>query len=194
MSRFARILLLLSFVFLCMCEVCEIFPLFADYASYENQAGLQRTRATVLAQDMLALEYLPLSTHAQALSSLEITLPLFIQEQTILQQDQAVDTKIFIVQSQADYLSIVAAVQATLKRPEDPVDPIQVDIVSTKSVSYRSSINQAVTVIVSHSETSNIILFFVKTFVLCWLGVVLWIQTLFHKTQIRILTQKNRKD
>src|SRR6266568_7308186 len=88
----------------------SILPL-VDASSYMNQAGLQRTRSDVLALAMLTLEYRPVSEHAQAISNLQVTLPIFEAEQTLLDANQSSDEQLLLQQMRGDYLAIVASAQ-----------------------------------------------------------------------------------
>lgn len=159
----------------------SILPL-VDASSYLNQAGLQRTRSDVLALAMLTLEYRPASEHALAISNLQVTLPIFEQEQTLLNSNDASDEQLLLQQMRGDYLAIITSAQTVISAPNKPVDPIQVNIIMAHKDSYRSTMNLLVNVLVSHVERLTWTLFYIESGIgLLIMGVVVWLWRMLEK-------------
>lgn len=158
-----------------------LLPL-VDASSYLNQAGLQRTRSDVLALAMLTLEYRPASEHALAISNLQVTLPIFEQEQTLLNSNDASDEQLLLQQMRGDYLAIITSAQTVVSAPSKPVDPVQVSIMMAHKDSYRSTMNLLVNVLVSHVERLTWTLFYTESGIgLLILGVVVWLWRMLEK-------------
>ena len=175
-SKLVRILSIAAILLILVLVAFEsILPL-VDASSYMNQAGLQRTRSDVLALSMLTLEYRPVSEHAQAISNLQVTLPIFEAEQTLLDSNQSSDEQLLLQQVRGDYLAIVASAQTVVNAPDKPVDPVQVDIMQRHKDMYRSTMNLLVTVLVHHVENLTWTLFYIESGIeVLLLCIMLWL-------------------
>src|SRR5580765_2203435 len=110
-----------------------------------TQVGLQRTRVQALAKDVQILSYRPASEHAQAINELQNVLPRFEQTQAGLQHgDDALqlpthvptDVAQLLIATQSDYTAIDTAVRLIIAHHDEPVDPIQRDIVLAHEHDY----------------------------------------------------------
>lgn len=160
---FSRVIIVFSLFLLLLVGIAELFPLYADYPTYINNAGTQRARVEVLVSSMLILQYRPPSEQANAVATIETTLPLFKQEQTTLLDDPARDIQAIMLQAQPNYLALVAAVQTAISNPTKPVDPVQVNIMIMKRDAYRAAINQVTATLIQHAEDSTRTLFYIKS-------------------------------
>lgn len=176
-QAFIRVLSLAAILLVLVLIAFESLLPLVDASSYLNQAGLQRTRSDVLALAMLTLEYRPASEHALAISNLQVTLPIFEQEQTLLNSDDDSDEQLLLQQMRGDYLAIVTAAQSAISVPGKPVDPIQVNIIMAHKDSYRSTMNLLVNVLVSHVERLTWTLFYTESGIgvlIAGIVVILW--------------------
>lgn len=161
--RFVRILSTATMLLILVLIAFEsILPL-VDSSSYMNQAGLQRTRSDILALAMLTLEYRPSVEHAQAISNLQVTLPIFEKEQNLLNSNNDSDEQLLLQQMRGDYLAIVTSAQTVVDDPNKPVDPVQVNIMMAHKDAYRSTMNLLVNVLVSHAESLTWRIFLIET-------------------------------
>lgn len=170
-QAFVRVLSFASIVLIILLIAFESLLPLVDASSYLNQAGLQRTRSDVLALAMLTLEYRPASEHAQAISNLQVTLPIFKSEQDLLQANgnNSSDEQLLLQQMKGDYLAIVAASQSVIDNPSKPVDPTQVNIIMAHKDGYRSTMNLLQTVLIHHVENLTWTLFYIE----CGIGLLI---------------------
>ena len=149
----ARIVRPFGIVLLLLLVVFQFLPLIGGIdADTINAAGIQRTRAEVLAKDALILEYRPVDMHPQAISDIQTTLPLFEQEQAALSTDARPDVQIIATQEKPDYLAIDAAAHVILAKPDGPVDPIQVAIILMHDRQYVIAANSVVLILQQSAE------------------------------------------
>lgn len=162
--RFVRVLSFSAILLIIMQIAFELLLPFVDASSYLNQAGLQRTRSDVLALAMMTLEYRPVSERAQAISNLQVTLPLFESEQDLLNANASTsDEQLLLQQMKGDYLAIVASAQSVVDVPSKIVDSIQVNIIMMHKDAYRSTMNLLQTVLVHHVENLTWTLFYIES-------------------------------
>ena len=168
----------------------EYFPLYADYPDYINQAGLQRTRMEVLTSSMIILEYRTPVEQANAVATIETTLPILRKEQATLLDDPMQDIQSLVQQSQPSYLD----------NPTKPVNPVQVNIMIAKHDAYRLIISQIVTTLIQHENNSTRNLFYVKTGIavaLVLMGLIYWIvleQRMRHVIQVEQQEQAKKEE
>lgn len=192
---FARLIRLFGVILLFLLLGFQSIPVAAGIdADAINAAGIQRTRAEVFAKDALILQYRPVDTHVQAINDLQVTLPLFEQEQQALAIDVRPDVQIVAATERPDFLAIDTAVRAILARPDGPVDPVEVSIILQHDRQYVATENSIVLILTQAAEHKAWSLFWIETFIL---GCVLVMAVIFgireERTLSNILKQSEEK-
>lgn len=130
------------------------------------QAGLQGTRSQVITKDMLILEtQTDQESRSQAISDLQVLLPLFEQEQSTLTSYRLTDVNVLMSNARSDYLALDAAVKATIANSNKSVDKTQVDIVLAHNTSYLHTMNQVVVALQGHVDDENLHLFIIEAII-----------------------------
>jgi len=150
MSKFFTLLVISGFIALSLLAVFEFFPLFANYTAYNYQVALQLAREQAIETATIELSTQP-NQHSNALSNLEVALPLFEQEQNILLQIKNTDDTVLVQESLPNYKAIDTAAKIILANPAH-IDSTQVTIILQKGQGYRTAINELGNLIVLHSE------------------------------------------
>ncbi len=150
----------------------DVYPLFTGNDGYviEQQAWLQIARDEFLAKDVLILEYRGTSYHSQAISDLQVILPQFQQTQNgFVHGDASLglpapgdDVERLLVRASDDYLPMITALQAMLKKPDGPVDPVQVNIVMAHEYSYSLVMAQVAIIEQQQAEATTVHLMIIK--------------------------------
>lgn len=129
----------------------SVWELGGSASSIMVQCGLQRTRMQAITKDVLILAYRPTADHAQAISELQIVLPLYEQTQRGLQMgDTALmlpahvpeTVQTLMIASQSDYLAIDTAAKKIIAHSDGLVDPIQAQIILSHEHSYAVEMTQ----------------------------------------------------
>lgn len=186
MSKFFTLLVISGFVALALICLFEFFPLFANYTAYNYQVALQIAREQAI--ETAALELVHTQNQQQAISTLEVTLPVFEQEQATLTQIQNTDDKQLVQESMPNYKYVDTAARIILANTQH-VDPIQVAILLQHGQGYRLTINQLGLLIVSHSEEANWMQFLIKMFLILGLMGILIGKYLIYKERMHITKQ-----
>ena len=128
-----------------------------------NNASLQRTRSASIAKNALILKYrTDIDERAQAISGLQVTAPLFEQEQSVLNGYPPTDIQVLMVSSRSDYLALDAALRAIIAHQNQPIDSAQLDIILAHTASYNTTINQVVIAIQNHVDDETRMLFIIE--------------------------------
>ena len=140
-----------------------------------SQVGLQRTRAEVIVKDVMVLAYRPESEHAQAISQLQLALPIWQQVQDALINGKGNrslgipanapgDVALQVAAAQPDYSAILVAAQTILTAAtnNNPVDPIQVDIVMQHERDYVLMMSQVSTLYQQHIDDFNVQIYWIR--------------------------------
>lgn len=159
-KAFRRLLVALRVALLLLLLVFLFVPLI-PYNAAINNASLQRARSERLAKDALILEYLDTSSddRAQAVSEMQITLPLWEGEQSALIASPDGQIALIALQSNSDYSAMTAASQSVLATPTKPADTVEVDIIVSHEHAYEVAINQIVTLMQQDIATQQLQLF-----------------------------------
>lgn len=129
----------------------SVWVLGGSASSIMIQCGLQRTRMQAITKDVLILAYRPTSDRAQAISELQIALPLWEQTQRGLQMGDTVlqlpiqvpeIVQALMTASQSDYLAIDTAARNIVAHTASPIDPIQLQIILSHEHSYAVEMTQ----------------------------------------------------
>lgn len=174
--RYVAILTLSKLLLLCILACFLIIPLMSgnDDLVSVNQTNLQVARIEYFAQAVQTLAYRPLTFHSEAVSGMEVNLPILQQTQNgLMKGDTALglpnnppdDVHQLLINMQPDYNAMVAALKAILANPDKPPDPIQVEIVMMHTQPYAIGLYQVVQAMTKHAEQRKI-LFFVIDIVL----------------------------
>jgi hypothetical protein len=129
-----------------------IFILTGNDVGYINQAALQRTRDEIFAKSMYVLQYQPASEKEKAISDLQVSLPLFEQEQVRLMANSDANVQARLQTMGGDYLALDAAVKIIIAHPNDATNSIEINIVLSHELSYLTQINSLVSVLQQESE------------------------------------------
>lgn len=148
-----------------------------DDAQYVFQAEAQKERCSLFVTSALTLEYRPISEHTQALSDMQVTLPLFQQQQAFLLTNPLPDVQAQLQVSHAAYLAIVAAVSSVTTYTTHKVDQIQVNIIMQNNRDYLKTIGDLIMLLQQHEILEAQHLFFIELFIeiLLAIGIVLFI-------------------
>jgi hypothetical protein len=122
--------------------------------SYIGTASLQLARANGFAKNALILEYGPVSRQAQALSDLQVALPLFEAEQMVILHNNDQGQQDVLSQNQGNYLSLVTATSAITS--ESTIDPLQVAIIVDSSRVYNMGMNAYLMALESQANDFNL--------------------------------------
>lgn len=107
-------------------------------------AELQQARCERIAKDALILQYRPAIEQPQAISELQVLLPVFQQEQVALTSYPDSQVQLLVLQSNSDYLPMVDAVKSIIANQGKPIRANQVDIILLHEHSYEVAANQIV--------------------------------------------------
>ena len=149
---FSKIIIVFGIAILLLLAGFQSIPMLsASSAQTINQAGLQRTRVELIAKSALILANRPESEHIQALSDLQVVLPLFEQEQADLSHNPYGDVQVMLQSIRGSYLAIDTAARSILAH-KDRVEIEQIQIILSKNQDYRAGINQIVTALQVHAD------------------------------------------
>jgi hypothetical protein len=158
---FRRVVLGCTLFVLAVLVCTLILPLSYNEPSIINQTALQSMRAQKLTKDVLVLAYRS-GDHAQAISEIQNTLPVWEAEQATLQTIANSDSHLLVTQSQPDFVAIDTATKKLLAHTSGDVDLTQVQIVLGHERNYTLLMGQLSTLRQSHIQSSNVILFVVQ--------------------------------
>lgn len=143
-----------------------------------QQANFQLARAEFMIKDVFALAYRPATSHAQAISELQIQLPVFQRTQEGLANgdpslglpnNPSSGVKAALLDAQPDYLAITTAVSKILAHPDSAPDQAQVDIVAQHERPYISAMYPVVVLLQQEAQARIVLLLVLK---MTLLGVV----------------------
>ncbi len=142
----------------------ESLPLSHYATDYLNGANIQCVRSQVLVKSALTLEYRPAAEHAQAISDMQVVLPLFIAEQDTLARNHNADLQQAVQFAHGDFLALVSAAQNIINQAKSnaKIDQTQVNILIMHNRGYLTAQNEIVAVIVAHEEADQGYLFSVE--------------------------------
>lgn len=118
-------------------------------------AELQQARCERIAKDAMILQYRTPDEQPQAISELQVLLPVFQQEQSAIQSYPDSQVQLLVLQSNADFTPMVDAVKSILANQGKPVDPTQVDIILAHEHSYEVAANQIVMLMQQNLNTQG---------------------------------------
>ncbi len=151
--RFIHLVTVTGVLFLLLLMGFQAVPVAGcDETLYVEQASLQVIRSQVLARAALVLEYRSDVEKAQAMSDMQVTLPLFEQEQSFLLTSRALDVQLLLQSARSDYLALIDAVQTILTHANSPVDPVQVNIVLAHNMLYSHTMGQLLTLLLRQAS------------------------------------------
>jgi len=158
-SMIALLVLLIAF---------QLVPLTFNETSILSQVGQQKTRSQRIAKDVYVLAYRPEDEHAQAVSELQNTLPVWEQTQGQLQAIRiSGNISIYITQSQPDFTAMDTASRKLLAianaNPNAKTDTTQVDIVAEHERGYYLSISQFITAFDQHIQSRMQLLVYIES-------------------------------
>lgn len=128
-----------------------------------SQASVQPVRCAAMTANDLVLLYRPTTEHAQAISSLQVALPLFEQEQQTLLANPDTEVQWLLQQARPDYLAMVQAEQEIIAHPNDAQLATQVTIVLAHERGYLLTMNQLVFTLQQQDDAQLTHLFWIET-------------------------------
>lgn len=131
-------------------------PVYFDESAIINNAGLQRTRVEVIANDVQRLETLP-DQDITSIASLQAALPMWEKEQSILASYPDTQIQTYIQEANSPYRLIDQAAHTILSEynANKHVDMIQINIVQQYEHQYVVTMNDLVYYIQMQSEMVN---------------------------------------
>jgi hypothetical protein len=127
---------LIVFLLLFVLIGLEIVPLgIGNDTAYLYQATIQGARCQTFAKSTFVLAYRPVLERTQALSDVQLVLPLFQQEQATLSKNTNASVHSQTQAARSEYQTMSRAAQALITNPEKAIDPILVNTI----VSHASS-------------------------------------------------------
>lgn len=149
-----RILLFAISILFALLVLALLIPLsYGSAEAYIGQASLQLARSNGFAKNALILEFGPADKQTQALSDLQVALPLFVNEQAAIQRNSNTNVQAILLQAQGNYLALVASV--TELTSQASVDPKQVAIVIDSSRAYNTAMNQYLSALQQQANDFN---------------------------------------
>lgn len=148
-----------------------------------HRVNQQGSFAERIDKDVLILAYRPEAEHAQAISELQVTLPVFEKVQAGLQGGDASlnlpmrrpqDVQLLLLQSQSDYIAVDAAAKAILARTDQPVDQNQIAIIQQHERPYFLAMGIVAKTWEGHIEDNAIGFFWTELWISIFL-LLLWI-------------------
>jgi len=157
-----------------------------------NQQGALAER---IDKDVLILAYRPDAEHAQAVSELQVTLPVFEKIQIGLQNGDSslnlpmrrpADVQLLLLQTQSDYAAIDAAAQSVLANAGPPVDQNELAIVVQHERPYFLAMSTVAKIWEGHIEDNALGFFWTEL----WIGIILMILWIASIVLSRIAQRK----
>lgn len=129
-------------------------PVHFDTSAIINNAGLQRTRVEVIANDVQCLETTP-DQDVATIASLQVVLPMWEQEQSTLARYPDPQIQAYLQEANSPYRYIDQAAHTILSEYNNngKVDTTQIKIVQQYEHQYLLSMNDLVFYIQTQSET-----------------------------------------
>jgi hypothetical protein len=115
-------------------------------------AGFQRERSRLFVNATYALSYRPQTEKAQAISALQITLPLFQREQTLLATNPDQDVQRLVRQAQPDYLFLIGAMHRYIAHPDEPANLDEPAIIQSHDQRFFLYMDALTTVLQQHAQ------------------------------------------
>jgi hypothetical protein len=115
-------------------------------------AGFQRERSRLFVNSVYALCYRSHAEKAQAMSDLQITLPLFQDEQALLATNPDPAVQRLVQQARPDYLALVSAVHILIAHPNEPVNQDELAVVLFHDQRFFLPMDALTTVLQQHAE------------------------------------------
>lgn len=142
-------------------------------------AGFQRERSRLFVNSMYALRYRSRVEKAQAMSDLQITLPLFQQEQALLATNSDRDIQRLVQQARPDYLSLVSLVHFCVAHPNEPINQDELAAVLWHDQRFFLPMDTLTTVLQQHAERQTEQFLLVKGIIegACVIIALVWLFT-----------------
>ncbi len=151
------------FVLVCVLIGLEIVPLgIGNETADLNQATLQRVRCEVITKSALVLAYRPTAEKTAALSDLQITLPLFQQEQATLQSNGDAKVHRQVQQAAGEYQTVSTAAQTLLAASGKTVDSVSVTTIVSHTAGCVAMMNGIIDALQNHMEQQTTLVFVVE--------------------------------
>lgn len=189
LRRLIRIIVPFCLFLLLIVAGFQAIPLTISTAQI-SQADLQRTRCEIIAKSALILAYRPAAEHVQAISDLQVVLPLFQQEQTTLASYHSDTLQAYLLQAQPDYFAIVKAAQNILTNKDKPVvDMVQVNIILAHEQNYLHAMDELLIYGEHRLDARTIQVFIIESSIdalIFIIAVLFWIRSEFILKKISI--------
>lgn len=157
-----RIILITCVALLLLLTGFETLPPGHYGTDYLQNVEAQRTRSQIFTKSALLLEYGTVADRPQAISDMQVSLPLFIQEQNLLANNPNPAVHQKVSDTKPDYQALVQAVQAILAHPNRPVDPTQVAILVAHNGNFLLAETQVLTTIQANLHSAQFYFFVIE--------------------------------
>ena len=166
LRRMTRILLIACLAFLILLVGFETLPLHVDDdLALVAQSSTQGIISQRIAKDALLMQYGTTAERIQAVSELEIMLPIFESRQAILANDPTIrQVQPLLLSAKADFVSIDTAAHMLLSHADRSADPVQVQIILLHEPSYLFSMAQVTSGIGDEGEGDKGQIFIIELF------------------------------
>lgn len=187
-----RIVMIASIAILVLLACSEVLPLGHYGTDYLQSVESQRTRAQLFVKSALLIQYGTVAERPQAISDIQVSLPLFIQEQNLLASNPNPDVAQKVSDAKPDYQAIVSATQTILAHSTKLVDPVQVAILVAHDHGFLLAETQVLTTISANLHSAQFDVFLIEcVFDLLLCSLVVGFLVVFEMT---IRRQRNSKE
>jgi len=150
LSIFQRILLFaVSVLFMLLAAFVAVPLLYGSTTEYTGNASLQLSRCQRLAKDALIMQHGSKEEKTDALSDMQVLLPLFSAEQDRLARNRDTDAQAALVRARPAFRAIVAAASAIVA---SDTEPVQISILVEHSGDYNDAMHEYLLVL-EHQAT-----------------------------------------
>lgn len=191
-----RLILLVTSTLLFLLLAASLFiPLsYGSTDQYISNATLQLARSNGFAKNALLLQYGTKTDQAQAISDLQVALPLFESEQNILLLTHDQNAQATLQAARGNYLAIVDAVSILISHGETSVDPTQVSIIGMNSRGYNTTMNSYLLILQNQANDFNTHLVVFQEIIAGLLGVCILSICLVCMSEVKAMKTKTPPD
>ena len=180
-----RIIMPSCIVLLLLLAGFQALPLSHYEVNYLNSAETQRVRSQILVKSALTLAYRPAAEHSQAISDMQVVLPLFIQEQQALNANRSADVQQAVQLARSDYSALVSSSQSIIAHADKPIDRLQVDILVAHNHGFVNAETEVIAVLLNHEAADQTYLFVLE----CILDGLLLLLGVFFLISFEVTTK-----
>lgn len=156
LKNFRLIILVTSALLFILLGLFELVPLsYGSAEQYISQATMQSARSAAFAKNALLLQHDTAGQQLNALSDLQIALPLFEQEQATLLRDHDSGIQAALLDARPSYLALDTAVKALLSLDQARIDLQEVEIIVLSSRTYNVAMSNLYVILQNQANDFN---------------------------------------